>query len=125
MVKKIYESILSQSAILTIYTLTHKYNVSINIYSNDLWFTEGVNYYVSQEAKIIGEDPIPLKYEYFKQYLIHKILLIGTMKQLQLLKKDLRKFDNIKLFISKKLFGNNNIASNKKMLLIILQITYL
>lgn len=32
MVKKIYESILLQSAILTIYTLAHGYNVSINIY---------------------------------------------------------------------------------------------
>lgn len=100
--KKIFEKPLSTQNVAYILGLAQKYNLTINVYSNDIWIVNELNSYVLSEAKIIGEKPFKIN-DVLKvtNYVVHKILLLGTETKLDLIKNELNTINGITFCNSK------------------------
>ena len=85
---KIFERSLPIDTVLYICKIAKKHSLSVNIYSNDLWFTETMDDFVLLESSI-------------EKLTVHKILLMGSENNLQSIKEELSKINNLKLCNSK------------------------
>lgn len=100
--QKIFEKTLSTETVKHVFLLAQRHNLTINIYSDDLWFVNSMNDFVLCETRIIGEKPVEIKDNTELQNLaIHKILLLGTEEKLELLKNKLDEINNITVCKSK------------------------
>lgn len=101
--KKIFERPLSAQIVAYIVELAQKYNLTINAYSDDVWIVNKLNSYVLSEAKIIGEKPLRMN-DVLKaaNFIVHKILLLGTETKLDLIKNELNAINDITFCNSKK-----------------------
>ena len=97
---KIFERSLPIDTVLYICKIAKKHSLSVNIYSNDLWFTETMDDFVLHEATILCESPILLESS-IEKLTVHKILLMGSENNLQSIKEELSKINNLKLCNSK------------------------
>lgn len=93
---------MSTKIVAYILELARKYNLTINVYSNDIWIVNELNSYVLNEAKIIGEKPLKTN-DVLKatNFVVHKILLLGTEAKLDLIKNELNKIKGITFCNSK------------------------
>lgn len=100
--KKIFERPLSAKVVAYILGLAQKYKLTINVYSNDIWIVNELNSYVLSEAKIIGEKPLKIN-DVLKatNFLVHKILLLGTEAKLDMIKNELNTVKGITFCNSK------------------------
>lgn len=100
--KKIFERPLSVQIVAYILGTAQKYNLTINVYSNDSWIVNELNSYVMNEAKIIGEMPLKINDVLEAANLIvHKILLLGNEARLNLIKNELKTINGITFCNSK------------------------
>lgn len=100
--KKIFERRLSVEVVKYILEVATKYILTINIYSNDLWFVNNLNSFAFCEARIVGEMPVEIKDNIeLEDLVIHKILLLGTQKKLELFKSELDGINGITFCNSK------------------------
>lgn len=101
--RKIFEKPLSSENVTYILELAQKYNLTVNIYSNDTWIVNELNSSVLYEVKIIGEKPFEINSDLKSiNLVVHKILLIGTEEKLKLIKNELDGINNITFCNSKK-----------------------
>ncbi len=88
--QKILERPLTIEMVKHIWRIAQKHDLTINFYSDDLWFVNNMNEFVLYEAGIVGEKPIKIEdYLKIEDLVIHKILLLGSEKKLDLLKDEL------------------------------------
>lgn len=100
--EKIYEKPLPLEAVTHILQMAKKYNVIVNIYSDDLWFVNDLNNLVFSESRIVGESPVKIKdFLELKDLTVHKVLLLSTEKKLNLIKNELNSIDDITFCSSK------------------------
>lgn len=100
--KKIFERPLPAEGVAHILELAQKHNLSINIYSNDVWIVNELNNSVLSEVRIVGEKPFEINdFSNVINLVIHKILLLGNDAKLDLIKNELNTIDNITFCNSK------------------------
>lgn len=100
--KKIFERPLSAEGVAHILELAQEHNLSINIYSNDVWIVNELNNSVLSEVRIVGEKPFEINdFSNVINLVIHKILLLGNDAKLDLIKNELNTIDNITFCNSK------------------------
>lgn len=100
--EKIFERPLSNKIVTIILGLAQRHNLTINIYSNDIWIVNELNNYVLSEVKIIGEKPFEIKdAQKVTNLVVHKILLLGTEEKLDLIKNELKAINSITFCNSK------------------------
>lgn len=99
--KKILEYPLPTNEVLYIYNYAKKYNVSINIYCDDIWFAQTIDDLVLQESQIVHEEPFLISNN-LEKLTVHKILLISHERELSFLKSRLSILDNLIFCNSKK-----------------------
>lgn len=100
--QKICEKPLSVEIVKKVVNVAKKYNISINIYSNDMWFANELNDLVLNEAEIIREKPLVIKDSTkFENLTIHKILLLGNEEKLKLVRNEINEINNITVCNSK------------------------
>lgn len=97
----IYETPITTDNVEYLFKIAQKYQVSINVYSNDLWLVDRIDKYVLREKEIICEEPqIIEKPE--NNIPIHKILFLGTEEEIIKIENELKYIEGLMCVKSKK-----------------------
>ena len=100
--QKILEKPLSIEIVTNIINVAKKYNIFINIYSDDLWFVDELNDLVLCEAEIINEKPLIIgDSSKLENLVIHKILLLGDEEKLKNLRNEINSINDVTVCNSK------------------------